>query len=419
MSEKKKGGIKILYLIFSVAVAISLWVYVVYVENPMLEAPVPVSKIPIEFTGEDLLRDYDLIVSNIDTTELTAYFSGRFRDGPKIQSLEVRAVVDLTDILRSISPTGVHTLEYDLIYDDSGTITLDHVSVPSVEVTVEHLTTVNIPIRAIYSGSIAEGYIADTLTLSRDTVTVSGTEAAVGRIAYVTATLSRDNLTRTATEPVDVRLFDENDDEIDPEDAGITFVNNTGTVVITQNVLMVKEVALEVLLIETKSVNSSNIRVELSQDTIRLSGDPEVLEGLNVINLGTVDLKSFTTLFEGDFQIKIPNDTTNLSGYTTVKVTITVQDPEIDIRRLSTSIISYINAGEGDNVEITTMTVPVVIRGQSEYIGEVIEENIRIVADLSNVAGFRGEITVPARVYVDGFPMVDAIGDYTVTVFIS
>lgn len=423
MTEKKSR--KALYLFFSIAVSIALWTYVVYIGNPMLEEPVPVSNVKIEFTGEDLLRDNDLIVSSISARDLTVYFSGRLRDKTKISNLEVRAVVDLADVLDYHTPTGTHSLDYELIYD-SGTskFTVDHVSIPSVDVTVEQLITNNIQIRPMFEGSIAENYMAGALTLSRDTVSVAGTEAAINRIDRATATIAMDDLSYTVTKEVNIELFDADGEKIDAEEAGITFVNGE-TVHITQTVLMVKDVAFEIDLVETPTVNDSNISVNIEPASIRLSGDPEVLEGLNVINLGTVDLKSFYTSYSEQYQIKLPNNTNNLSGFTSVNVRIDIKDSNIEIRRLSTANISYRNAGDGDTVEILNDTIPVVIRGDSETIARVMEENIRIVADLSNVAGSKGAFEVPAKAYVDGFsnasgsPMVDAVGEYKVNVFIS
>lgn len=416
MSGQK--GKKILYIIFSIAISIALWTYVVYVGNPMLDEPMEVDNVPIEFTGEELLRDYDLIVSNIDARELTVYFGGRIRDISKVGDMEVRAVVDLTDILKYSDPTGTHALEYDLIYENTGTITVDRASIQTVGVTVERLATKTLQVKASFEGSIAENYMAAPPILSRDSVTVEGTEAAIANIESASATLRWDNLSKSVTEEVPIRLIGTDGSVIDPEKAGITFVT-ADTVHFTQNVLMVKDVALEIDIVETQTVTDKNISIDISPATIRLSGDPEVLEGLNVINLGTVDLRSFTTAFSEDFQIRIPNDTNNLSGLTTAKVTITIQDPTIEIKRLDTVNIGYRNAGDGDTVEILNESMAVIIRGYEDIIGQVMPENIRVVADLTNYQGRKGNFEVPAKVYVDSFPTVDPVGEYKVNVFIS
>lgn len=420
MTEKKRTkSIKILYMIFSVAVAISLWTYVVYIENPMLDKPIEFDNVPVELIGEEYLRDYNLIVSDVDVRELTVYFNGRIRDAAAISAMSVRAVVDLSDILRYSTPTGTHSLSYTLEYDStSSTVTVEDASRPVIEVTVERLVTETFTVKPVFQGSIADGYMAGDLTLSRDSVEISGTEAAIGRISSATVTMNRENLSKTVTDTGEIKLFDEDGQEINMEDEELSFVNSDGTSIITQKILMVKELALVVDIIESATANSSNISINIDPPTIKLSGDPEDLEPINSITVGSVDLKSFLLSFNENFQIRIPNNTQNLSGVSTANVTISMTDSSIGLRRLSASNIGYRNlANDANKVTIITESLDITLRGNEESLAEVTAENIRIIADLSECA--MGTSTAPARVYVDGFDDVEAVGPYSVTVTIS
>lgn len=421
MREKRKErSRKLFYMVFSVIVAIALWFYVVYVENRPFDSPIAKSNIPLEFVGEELLRDSNLIVSDVNVRQITAYFNGRYQDTSILSNMEIHAVVDLSDVLASPVPTGTHALEYDLNYD-AGNSTIEEASrSPSmIEVTVERLVTEQIPLQAVYSGSIAEGYMAGELTLSRDFAEISGTEAAIRRIAKATVTLNRDNLSKTTMEEQPIVLWDEDNNVIDMEEAGLTFTNGVNTAKITQTIRMVKNVALKLDILESLTATDANIRINYSVPYVTLSGDPEILADINEINLGTVNLKSIVTSFEQDYLIRIPNNTTNESGETTVTVTISVEN--VATRRLSASNISYRNAAETDNVSVITQSLDITLRGDENQIENVTTENIRIVADISQYAGSRGTFVVTARVYVDGsdFDQVEAVGDYTVTVLIS
>ena len=421
MREKRKErSRKLFYMVFSVIVAIALWFYVVYVENRPFDSPIAKSNIPLEFVGEELLRDSNLIVSDVNVRQITAYFNGRYQDTSILSNMEIHAVVDLSDVLASPVPTGTHALEYDLNYD-AGNSTIEEASrSPSmIEVTVERLVTEQIPLQAVYSGSIAEGYMAGELTLSRDFAESSGTEAAIRRIAKATVTLNRDNLSKTTMEEQPIVLWDEDNNVIDMEEAGLTFTNGVDTAKITQTIRMVKNVALKLDILESLTATDANIRINYSVPYVTLSGDPEILADINEINLGTVNLKSIVTSFEQDYLIRIPNNTTNESGETSVTVTISVEN--VATRRLSASNISYRNAAETDNVSVITQSLDITLRGDENQIENVTTENIRIVADISQYAGSRGTFVVTARVYVDGsdFDQVEAVGDYTVTVLIS
>jgi len=71
---------KWLSIFISIVISLSLWVYVVLVENPDDETTI--TNIPVTFYGEDLLReDYSLLItdSNADSG-LTMTFFGKLSD---------------------------------------------------------------------------------------------------------------------------------------------------------------------------------------------------------------------------------------------------------------------------------------------------------------------------------------------------
>ncbi len=419
VGKHKQGSRNLLYMIFSIGVSIALWSYVVYVDNPAFDSPRPRSGIPLEFVGEDLLRDSNLIVSSVNVRQITVYFNGRVRDTETLSNMDIRAVVDLSDVLASSVPTGTHALDYDLIYDPGSSNIEEVRRTPSmIEVTVERLATESVPLRAVYEGRIAENYMAGTLSLSRDSVAVSGTEAAIALIDHATVTLKRDNLSKTVTEEAPIVLWDAEGNEIDMAEAGLTFSDSDGMAKITQTVLMVKTVPLKVSIVESATATDDNIRINYSVPNVVLSGDPEVIQDINEINIGTINLKSIILSYEEDFIIRYPNNTRPESGETSCTVTITVENMET--RRLSATNISYSNAAESDSVSVITQSLDITLRGEANVIDQVTAENIRIVANLSELAGKKGTYQVSPRVYVDGFDnAVEAVGDYAVTVIIS
>lgn len=416
MTNKKSGGLKVFYLIFSIIVAIALWIYVAYVENPTVDEPVAISGIKVELEGEEILRESNLIVTDVDVERLTIYFGGRIRDVSRLSSTNVKAVVDLKDILQYTSPTGIHSLNYTLVYEESGnSVVVERMSRPVIEVTVERLVTEMIPLSPVFKGSIADNYMAGELTLSRSSVEVAGTEAAIDKIASATVTLEGEAVSKTFTREESIVLLDADGNEINMEEEGLSFLNGVSTAMITQNILMVRDIPLVVDIIECSTATDANISRSITPSTITLSGDPEVLEGLNTINLGTIDLKSFVLSYSETYQIRIPNDAKNLSGITTATVTIEVLG--MSTRRISVSNISTRN-GTGD-ISIITQSLDVTLRGSEQDINAVLAENVRIVADLSDYANMKGTFTVNATVYVDGFPNVDAVGTYPLNVTIE
>ncbi len=416
-NNKKSGGIKVGYFIISVFVSVSLWLYVTRDLNPTRDWTV--TRVPVVFSGEDFLEESNLIVTAREVTEISVTFNGRYKDVSKLTNTNVRAVVDLTDVLTQYTaPTGTHALEYELEFDSpNSNITQVSASKHAIEVTVERLVTETIPIQPVFEGGIAENYIAGELTLSRSSVDVSGTEAAIALIDRATVTLNNlPDLSKTTSDERPIKLLGEDGAELDMDAMGLKFVN-ASSAIITQSVQLVKNVALKIDLIERATATDANVSINIEPRSVKLAGDPEVLESVNEINLGTVDLLNVILSYENTYQIRIPNDTTNLSGVTNATVTIDVLN--VETRRISAANISYRNLADNLTVEeIITQSLDIVLRGQELSLDQVTAESIRIVADLTEVSG-PGTFPVPAKVYVDGFRDVEAVGQYTVNVRVS
>ena len=413
--NKQERYQKILYIIFSIIASIALWIYVAYVENP--DATVSISGIPIEFTGTELLSDNNLVVTNVDAETLTIRFKGKRNTITKLSDNNVKATVNLSDILNGhAGMAGIYQLSYSLEYD--GVASANNIEVASankgyVSVTVEKLVSVTVPVRGVYNGGVEKGYSAEAPVVSPETITVSGPQAVVAKISYAQATLERANLTKSVTEAVPLTVYDENGNII--EDENLILSQDTATV--TLSVLMIKEVPLYVNAVYSASADEGNTKISINPKKITISGDPEILSEINQIVLGTIDFTSFASTATETFPINPPNDAVNVTGETTAEVTAEVLG--MSTKKLSASNIEVKNVTEGYKESIITQSLDITIRGDEDTIDDVKSENIRVVADLAELGNTTGTFTVEARVYVDGFTDVDAIGEYKVTVTIS
>ena len=61
-----------------------------------------------------------------------------------------------------------------------------------------------------------------------------------------------------------------------------------------------------------------------------------------------------------------------------------------------------------------TQSVNVTVRGRASELEKVTEQNVRVVADLSDMSSSSGVYTVRAKVYVDGAAEAGAIGTYQI-----
>ena len=146
----------------------------------------------------------------------------------------------------------------------------------------------------------------------------------------------------------------------------------------------------------------------------KIAGDAKTLEGINKISLGTVDLASFTLTHEDKFPILLDNDITNVTGITEAKATIEVIG--LETKRFSITNITVTNVPAGHNATLVTQAIDVTIRGKSDVIEKIKSNNIRAVVDLSDIGSTTGAIQPTAKISVDGYTGVGAIGEYPVYV---
>jgi len=402
---------KLFYIVFSFLAACALWFFVSISENPNMTENF--NGISIEFTGVDVLATNNLIVTEIDTEALNLEITGSRLDVARIESEDIFVTVDMSKINRA----GTHQLEYDVSFSqdiDEDDVSVTRASSNFVTVDVKKMVTKNIEVRGTFDGEIAEGYIAGSFSISPSIITVKGPEDEIAMIDCARVVLTRDVISKTVTDEIAFSLVDKENNEVTSDliDYEIEKVE------VTQVVNMHKEVALVVKTVDGAGAKyGENVTVTIDPPTIWLSGDAEILEGINSITLGTVDLSSFQLSYSDDMTIVIPDGTTNTTGDN--KADVTIQVFNLTTTKISASNIVVKNETEGYSTEIITKSLDITLRGSEEDIAKVTAENIRIVADLADQGNAEGTFEVNATVHVDGFPNVGAIGTYKVNVRIS
>ncbi len=400
---------KTFYIVISCLASIMLWFYVVSYENRDME--VNLSGLEINYVGEDdILQDRNLLVTDKDMQTVNLTLICKRSVGTLLNKNNVEVFVDLTDI----RATGVYEKVYTITYPssvDEDDIIVAKKTPEFVTVNIDKLSSVPVEIRGDFQGSVAEGYMREPIVYEPETVVVSGPENVVSRVSYAHVVVDRENLSKTVKGTVGFTLMDEDGNPVLSEDLS----TDVETVVYTIPVVMVKDVVLKVNLLDGGGANSSNAVVEIEPKTVTLSGDVSVLNGINQLVLGTVDLSSFAQSYTGTYTIALPNNVNNLSGVKEASVTVSVKG--LATKRLVTTNISFINVSEGYTPTAITQFKEVVIRGPKEIIDIVDAENIRVVGDLFNIGNAVGRYSVPTTVYVDGYSEVGVIGsEYNVVV---
>jgi hypothetical protein len=186
---------------------------------------------------------------------------------------------------------------------------------------------------------------------------------------------------------------------------------------VTLNVLTIKEVPLSVTLVDGGGATSEDAVVTVEPSTVSLSGAAEVMNGINKLVLGTIDLSTVDASYSQTYTIILPNDTEILSGVKEAKVTV-------EIKGLSTKKLTVTNfvcdgVTSGYEAEVITESLEVTVRAKQEILDKIKADNLRAVADLTDIGETVGVFSPAVKVFIDGFPSAGVVGPYKISVSLS
>ncbi len=404
---------RLFWAIISVIVSLILWMYVTASQGEDFSETF--QGVKVEFQGEGALREgRGLIITEVDTTSVTVVLSGSRREISKLRSGSLSAVIDLS----SINSSGVNRFSYTIKYPegiDSRSITPVSLSPSVITFTVDKLNSKTVEVRGIFEGSVAEGYVAEAMEFNPATVKISGPVKSLEKVDHALVVVERTDVDKTLIFDSSYVLMDEEGNPIEDD----MIVLETDTVSVSLPVKATKEVSLAMDIIDGGGATSSNVICTFSPATVTLAGDSEILDGINKIVVGTIDLSNIASSFTETYPIVMPNNVENLTGET--EVTVKVEIRGLATKKMNVTNIEVKNVTEGYKAEIITQSIEVTVRSTQAMLDLVAPNNLRAVVDLKDIGNTIGRFTMPAKIYVDGFSENEAgvVGDYNVVVLIE
>jgi len=156
--------------------------------------------------------------------------------------------------------------------------------------------------------------------------------------------------------------------------------------------------------------------IDVEPKTILVSGSDTLLEGLDALNLGTIDLGNIAEAQTLTMPIILPEGITNETGIT--EATVKVKFPNLRTTTLSLSRIEMINVPEGLEAELVTQILEVKFRGPASLIEALVAESVTVTVDLEGAEIGTDKYTAKINVG-SAFGGVGALGTYTVMVTLT
>jgi YbbR domain-containing protein len=402
--------------LLALGAAILVWLYDVTVVNPNDTSTI--SGIPVSFANEDVIRSQDLMVTGGSSDTVSLRISGRRSELKKLSKNNIEVTVDLSQITEE----GNHDLPYTVQFPanvSSGELSIDNRSPATVSVTVEHYIRRTIEVRTVFEGDVSPGAEGESLVIDTDTmkvtpgeVTVTGPAEQVEAIDCAMITIDRSGISETTVAEYDYELLDASGDPVNRDE----LVADVEKFTINIPVLKFKEVPLTVRTVDGGGATAANVSYSLSADSIKISGDPSLVDRIHQIELGTLDFASVIGPTTRTYSVSLPEGVNNASGVTEVELTAEVSG--LNVINLTIDDFTLINVPENLTAESLGESVQLTLRGTPAALSNLKPEDVAVTVDLSSFTQ-PGTFIVPVTVKLPDGLQVGPIGSNTLTVTLS
>lgn len=294
--------------LISLLIAVGLWLYVVYAENPQLEFWV--RGISVEYSNQNNLEQNNLVsLTSLEGKTVSVRVKGRRKNLSQLTAANVTARINLGDI----SHSGSYYLPIDISFNIPGVEVVDK-NPYNFSIVIDDVVSVKKPVRIEFSGLPKENYSLNGYTQAIDSIDVTGPSSVVGLITEGVAMVDVSGVDQKKSFAAPIQLW-----TMDGKYSGEGLSMSNASVGVTVDVLLTKSVK-----ITPQIVNSENMdfTINLTPQTVALKGTPDVLRDVEEIHTEPVVINSANPNMSVEVGLVLPPDTSVVGEATHVKVEI-------------------------------------------------------------------------------------------------
>ena len=400
---------KLVSIAISILVAFGLWMYVITEVSPGSEWTY--YDIPVKMEGETLLRERNLIITGMSSTDVELTLSGNRSDLNQLNSANITLKADLTKIY----DPGTHKIGYDILFPGhvaANAFNRENQYPDSITITVERLIrNKEIPVNIVYQGKASEGYVVRRADVELDNthILVTGPESVVDQITQAIVVIDLEDQTESISQDYRFTLCDSDGIGVDSE----LITVNTEDVHVDLTIHRKKQVDLTVTLIPGGGATEADVDMKLSIESIQVSGSDSALEQVgDTINLGTINLADYEKEAEIVFIIPTYEGVTNDSGETEVVVNLSFKGLMTKEFNIDQFVITGVP--EGYEASVITEKITIRVRGRYELVNKLNAKDIIAKVDFSGEEP--GDATIRLNIIFPGkFESLGVLGKPSVT----
>lgn len=371
-------------LLLALGLSFTLWVLIVNQQNPEVTTELG-TLIPVEAinTPPDLLRGSDLPQVRLTITTSQDYLL-------KVVPDKLKAWVDLSNGTRGAR-------EYPIqVQSSDPKVKIVSANPSAVTVRLDPVARKEVPVRAIVTGTLPEGYSTNNQQprATPERVTVSGAQTLVDSVEEADVIVRIDGARANISQSV--RPQPMNGQGVEVRDVTVTPSTVLVELAVTRQT-STKVVPLRPQLVGTVRAGYQIVSSDVNPPAIAVIGDPSVVDGLDALNTSPVDVRNASSDIVQQVDVSLPPGVSmSRPERPTVHVGITPIEGSQTIR---VGPVAQ-NVPEGLEASFNRTSVNVQVAGPEPALATLRPEDIHVTVDLADaVAGTRTvtpTVTVPS-----------------------
>ena len=370
MNDARKKTDKRLLLVISLLASLVLWFVVNVFVNP--DGDRVISGIPISLgSGTRTLELLGLDIVDESVGTVTAEVSG---SRIAISSLTADSFT-VTPRFSPVTAAGTYTLELSVTLDDKASdVQIVSFSPRTIELTLARTETAVFPVTCAVKSDIPDGYYLASLVPAEETVTVTGPDEAVKRIASASVNVRPTASGTLSDQPI--VLYDADGKEIAADNLKLSVAKTDVTV----SLLKAKELTLSPTLAgypANMAEGLVTLEVPAESRVVTVAGPDEAIDALETEYPLSVDISTVAGDETRVLPLTLPAGVVSIDGVQEIPLHIRVssdiffQDVAVNKFELSPAL-----QNSGADVTVTTKSLKVRIAGSEDVIAAVTEKNL-------------------------------------------
>ncbi len=382
-------------IILSLIIAIITWTVIAVTVNP--DQSVTIENIPVTISlDKSAAKEQGLDVIWGDDATVSVLVRGRRYKVGALTTANFQAVADVSNVTSAgeydlnVSVTKVSDdPDYEIVSNQSLTI----------RARFDHVVSQEFPLYAQANGiSAQDGFILDNVYATTDSVTLTGPQSDIERVASVAVVSDRnETISQSMTIDGELVMYDGDGNAVD-----LPYVSYEPTKLqLTVSVSMHKTIPLTIRFNNIPDgLSEDTLKYTITPSTVEVAGSSEAISNVAEINLGFVDFRNIDVGSSFTFNIGLPAGFTNVQNVTTA--TVKFETDDYVSKTFTVNEVNTVNPPDGYSVQVDTQSLNVKIVGTAAVMESLTAQDIVAAVDFAEVTVSSGQFRAPIKITIPG-----------------